>query len=151
MKPSPSNSDWRIAAGIVLVLGLSGCGGPYEASVSGVVRLDGQPVQRGTVVYYPAQEGPAVYGRINEDGSYVMRTGNDEGLPPGKYVVSVIANEPSAQQDTGGGPPPLGKAIVPTWYRSKATSGLVFQVQPGHNDIALELSSKRAVEGRSKR
>jgi hypothetical protein len=69
MKLSPSNSNWRLAAGIALVVGLSGCAGPYEASVSGVVTLDGQPVKHGTVVYYPAANGPAVYGRINEDGS----------------------------------------------------------------------------------
>jgi hypothetical protein len=133
---------WIFTA-ICMSIAWSGCGSPYDASVAGVVTLDGRPVPRGTVVYYPAASGPAASARISDDGSYVVQTGKEAGLAPGEYQVTIIANEPSAQQDEGKGPPPLGKAIVPLWYRSKATSGLAFQVEPGSNEINLELSSKR--------
>jgi hypothetical protein len=64
-------------------------------------------------------------------------------LPAGKYEVTVIANEmPAVMQTAEGGPPPSGKAITPVWYRSKETSGLKFSVEPGSNEINLELTSQ---------
>ena len=72
-----------------------------------------------------------------------MRTGREEGLPSGDYDVTVTANEPpAATQNGGGGPPPPGKAITPIRYRSKATSGLSFVVEPGDNEINLKLTSE---------
>lgn len=119
-----------------------GCGGPYDASVSGVVTLDGQNLTRGTVSYSPVAGGPAAYARIDADGEYSLRTGRDEGLPSGEYQVTVIATEPPPVQATAqGGPPPSGEPITPLWYRSKDTSGLKFTVAPGSNDINLELST----------
>lgn len=138
-----SGSGWTYAAWIALLISLSGCSGPYDATVSGLVTLDGRLVPRGTVAYHPTGSGPTAYARIDEDGSYSVHTGREAGLPSGEYQVSVIANEPPAQPETaGGGPPPLGKLIVPLWYHSKTTSGLVFQVQPADNVINLELSSQ---------
>lgn len=119
-----------------------GCGGVYDASVAGVVTLDSNPVPRGTVTFKPSGTGPAAYGQIQSDGSYVLRTGREEGLPPGQYQVTVVANEPAPMQQTAsGGPPPPGKPITPAWYKQIETSGLTFQVEPGSNDINLELSS----------
>jgi hypothetical protein len=120
-----------------------GCGGAYDATVSGVVTLDGQPVPRGTVAYSPTQSGPSAYARIEDDGSYTLRTGREVGLPPGDYQVTVISNETSAESQTKlGGPPPPGKQITPLWYRTRATSGLKFTVEPGDNEFNLELTSQ---------
>ncbi|MEX2309879.1 MAG: carboxypeptidase-like regulatory domain-containing protein [Pirellulales bacterium] len=134
-------SRFCVVAATLCVVALVGCGGPYDSSVSGMVTLDGQAVPRGTVSYQPKAGGPAAYARI-ENGSYVMRTGREEGLPSGDYYVTVTANEPSAVARTeGGGPPPPGKPITPMWYRTKDTSGLSFMVEPGDNEIDLELKS----------
>jgi hypothetical protein len=128
---------------MAFAIALAGCSGPYDATVSGVVTLDDQPVPRGTVMYYPTATGPSASARIDDEGFYRVQTGGAKGIVPGEYQVTVIANEPSAQQDSGAGPPPLGKAIVPLRYRSKATSGLVFQVEPGSNEINLKLLSEQ--------
>jgi hypothetical protein len=122
---------------------LAGCGGVYDSSVSGMVTLDGNPVPRGTVSFHPASPGPAGYARIDSDGSYFVRTGREDGLPHGDYQVTVIASEPPAvSQSANGGPPPAGKPITPPWYRATETSGLKFTVQPGKNEINLELKSQ---------
>jgi hypothetical protein len=125
------------------LLAITGCGGAYDSTASGVVALDGKTVPRGIVSFHPVSGGPAAYAMIGEDGSYSIRTGRESGLPAGEYEVSVTANEAStAAQTLKGGPPPPGKAITPAWYRMKETSGLRFTVKPGKNEINLELTSQ---------
>ncbi len=127
----------------LVCVALAGCGGAYNATASGNVTLDGNVVPRGTVSFSPTGPGPAAYARIEEDGSYSVRTGREEGLPAGDYQVTVISNELSSVTQTAqGGPPPAGKPITPLWYRSKDSSGLMFTVEPGSNEINLELKSQ---------
>jgi len=128
---------------IALLIGINGCGGVYESSVSGVVTLDSAPISRGTVTFKPTGNGPSAYGQIEPNGEYELRTGREFGVPSGQYLVTVVANEPpSTLQSATGGPPPPGPPITPAWYRSSDTSGLSFQVEPGSNDINLELTSE---------
>jgi hypothetical protein len=120
----------------------TGCGGPYDSSVSGLVTLDGNVVPRGTVTYQPVTGGPPALAQIDDSGSYEVWTGREEGLPSGEYAVAVSANEPPTSQTSAkGGPPPPGKAITPVWYRSTETSGLKYTVESGSNEINLELTS----------
>jgi hypothetical protein len=126
-----------------------GCGGPFDATLTGVVTLDSKVVPRGTVALHPTAGGPAAYAWIESDGTYTAKTGRAKGLPSGEYQVTVTANEPPAVQQTAqGGPPPPGKAITPPWYSSTETSGLSVTVQPGANEIDLELKSQPQVGGR---
>lgn len=125
------------------LLCLAGCGGAYDSSVSGLVKLDGQTLPRGLVGFHPVAPGPSAYAVIDESGNYAVRTGSASGLPPGDYRVTVSANElPATERTEQGGPPPPGKAITPAKYRMKGTSGLTFTVTPGKNEINLELKSK---------
>lgn len=133
----------KVWAVVLCVSAVSGCGGPYNASAHGKVTLDGRPIPRGTISFHPTGGGPAVYAAIGADGDYVAYTGRERGLPSGEYQVTVAANEPPATAQTDkGGPPPPGKAITPAWYQAKETSGLKFTVQPGKNEINLELKSQ---------
>ncbi|HMP05657.1 MAG TPA: carboxypeptidase-like regulatory domain-containing protein [Lacipirellulaceae bacterium] len=139
-----SDRRFRGASLAVAVAALSaslGCGGAFDASVSGVVSLDGAPVPRGTVSFAPIDSGPTAYGLIGSDGRYVLHTGREEGLPPGEYRVSVVATEVSPPRGPQGGPPPLGKMLTPLWYRDIATSGLSFTVNRGKNQIDIQLNS----------
>ena len=121
----------------------TGCGGTYDSYVSGVATLDGSPLPRGTVSYNPARPGPASYGVIRSDGSYLIKTGREEGLPSGEYTVTVVAKEESIPDDSNRGlSPKAGKTITPPWYRSKQHSTLKFTVEFGSNDIDLELTSE---------
>ncbi len=124
-----------------LLVVLPGCGGVYDASVTGVVTLDSTLITRGTVSFIPSGTGPQAYGLVAEDGSYSLMTGRENGLPSGDYTVTVVANEPSTP-DPNGGPPTPGKTITPAWYRTKKTSDLKVTLEPGSNTINLELKSE---------
>jgi hypothetical protein len=134
MKPS-----LYLLAGVGLI-GIVGCGGVYDSTVTGIVTLDGHPLPRGTVAFNPENGSPA-YGQINSTGEYTVMTGREEGLPAGSYVVTVVSNEAPTGLGKDGAPPPAGKPITPQWYRSKQTSGLNYAVEPGSNQIDIPLTS----------
>ena len=142
---------------LVVVLAMTlGCGGTYDATVSGVVTLDGSPLSRGQVMYYPVSSGSPGIGRIDQQGNYTVTTGLEKGLPSGQYEVTVVANEPPKQsQGERGGPPPAGKLITPAWYKTRQHSGLNFTVEQGANEIDLPLTSEPpdswAAPGRNRR
>lgn len=133
-----------VAVGLILTsAALTGCGGAYDSSVYGTVSFDGSPLPTGTISFVPAAGGSAAYARIAEDGSFELKTGREEGLPPGDYAATIFAVEaPTELRSADGGPPPAGKPITPEWYRSAQTSGLTFTVKPGSNNFTIELSSE---------
>ena len=124
-----------------LAVGLTGCGGPYDAAVHGVVTLDGEPLNHGTVKFSPQGPGPSAFAMIDADGSYTLQTGRESGLPAGQYKVTVVSLE--QQEWAGPGPPPPGRPIVPLWYQDPNYSGLEFTVDQGGNQIDLELKRER--------
>lgn len=130
------------AAGLVAIAMMCGCGGAYDATVEGVVTLDGSPVPSGSISFVPADGGPSAYARSDTSGHYEVYTGSEAGLPPGDYEVTVVAREaPKVKQSKDGGPPPPGKQLTPPWYASSASTPLNFSVQPGSNDVNLELTT----------
>jgi hypothetical protein len=135
----------RIAAvaSVLWTLALAGCGGIYDATVSGTVSLDGKKLTVGTVSFHPVAGGPASYAQVSSDGTYAVQTGREQGLKSGDYVVTVEANErPTELRSQDGGPPAIGKRITPSWYGAKQTSGLRYTVEGGRNTINLELTSQ---------
>jgi hypothetical protein len=119
---------------------LVGCGG-NPASVSGVVTLDGNPLERGMVGFAPTSGGMRAAGFIQSDGSYSLRTNRESGLNTGEHVVTVVSREPG-KENPQGGPPMPGPYITPKHYAVSSTSGLHFNVEKGSNSIDLELSSE---------
>jgi hypothetical protein len=132
--------QWLAVSAVVLLV--TGCGGTYDSSVTGVITLDGAPLPRGTVKFIPEQSGPSGYGLIGSDGSYEIMTGREAGLKSGRYVVTVVVNEQSTPNKNPSLPPIPGKPITPAWYRNQAQSPLKHNVEPGSNEINLELSTK---------
>jgi hypothetical protein len=128
--------------GVAVIAGASGCGGPYDAYVTGVVTLDGTPIPRGTVKFTPENSGPSGYGLIDGDGEYEIMTGREVGLQSGSYVVTVVANEESTPNANPSLPPKPGKAITPPWYRNQTQSPLHYTVEVGGNELNLELSTQ---------
>ena len=133
----------------VILLAAVGCGG-MPATVSGLVTLDGEPVDHGVVGFNPKSGGMKAVGIIQSDGSYAVKTNRDEGLNLGQYAVTVVVREPGIQ-DKYGGPPRPGKFIVPQKYSRTRSSGLEFDVTSGQNTINLELSSESSKPRRKRR
>ncbi len=133
---------WTLRSGGSVLLVAAGCGSAYDATVSGEVTLDGSPVGKGAVAFISTAGGPPAYAQIDASSRYEVFTGKEAGLPPGSYGVTVVSREPPAVERTKlGGPPPPGKSITPEWYQNASTSGLNFTVEPGHNEINLELTT----------
>jgi hypothetical protein len=120
-----------------------GCGGPFDASLSGTVTIDGTPLPTGTVALKPmGDSGASASASIDSSGSFTAMTGREYGLPSGDYAVTVVAFErPTALYGKDGGPPPPGKRLSPEWYGSADTSGLTITVEPGSNTHNFELTS----------
>ncbi len=119
---------------------LAGCGGK-PASVSGIVTLDGKPLDKGMVGFAPVNGGMRAAGKIQSDGSYSLSTNRDAGLETGEYKVTVVSREPGIVPPQGG-PPMPGPYITPRKYAIDSTSGLQFNVDRGSNTINIELSSE---------
>jgi uncharacterized protein YceK len=123
---------------------LSGCGNGL-ASVSGTVTLDGQTAggtdRYGTVSFYRESGGgaPAI-GIIDESGHYVLKTGSQDGIEPGTYLVGVAIKKVTPPASPGG--LPQAKLISPAKYASVVQSGLKEVVKTGRNSIDFSLSSK---------
>ncbi|ADB18261.1 hypothetical protein Psta_3600 [Pirellula staleyi DSM 6068] len=122
----------------VALLVAAGCGG-LEASVSGVVKLDGAPLTKGDVAFHPVGKGTAAYGVVDGSGKYQLSTGTDAGLLPGDYVVTVVVTEEVPLQPGAAPLPP--KVTSPIKYSDKGQSPLRVTVKAGSNDIPLELSA----------
>ncbi|MEQ8847320.1 hypothetical protein [Botrimarina sp.] len=128
------------AAGLLAV---GGCGG-MPATLSGQVTLNGEPVEtggdvRGTVLLQPKESnGAPASGSIDDQGRYQVLTGNQRGLTPGDYAVTVSLVKTIPPQQEGA--MPWAERLIPPRYTSPATSGLEVTVEPGGNtfDISLE-------------
>ena len=124
---------------LVALVVLSGCS-PNAATVTGTVTLDGQPLKTGDVSFHPAGgKGAVAYGKIDASGSYVVSTGDETGLAPGQYAVTVVATE-AAPQPTGN-VEVIPKVLTPMKYNTPETTDIKVEVKPGANEIPIELKS----------
>ncbi len=108
--------------------------------VRGVVYLDGSPLAGAQVNFSrPAgKKRPAVSANAltEGDGSFVPTTYRAfDGLPAGKYAVTVVQRRPLTTPDGLPGPNRL-----PARYASAKTSGLTVEVKEGMAEIKLDLT-----------
>jgi hypothetical protein len=97
-------THWPITTLLVLV-SMWGCGGGggggagYKelklAPASGVVKLNGKPVENPVVTFYPA-EGPSSVGVGNEQGEFTLKTNGQNGVSIGKCKVTVTSGSSGA-------------------------------------------------------
>ncbi|MES2788039.1 MAG: carboxypeptidase-like regulatory domain-containing protein [Planctomycetota bacterium] len=77
---------------VVAFVFVCGCGGkdPYERhAISGIVSLDGEPLATGNITFFPEASGAVATGGTIQDGEFTIP--KDQGLPTGKYKVSITA------------------------------------------------------------
>jgi hypothetical protein len=128
-----------LAAALVTaaVLLPAGCSGPETGHVAGRVTIGGSPVTQGCIVFEDTAAGISVNVGLQSDGSYVVKTHDRSGLPPGTYKVAVkpaafggdevpLVTEPSSQAPAPG-------SQIPRKYHSTATSQLTATVETGDN------------------
>lgn len=137
----------RLRGGLISLslLCLAGCGSEF-ASVSGMVRMDGQPLVggtdvRGTVYFYPeSTTGAPAVGRLDESGQYSLTTGSNDGVRPGAYIVTVRATRIIPAKIEGDAP--SGRPFTPILYADPRRSPFHAEVQPGNNTLDFDIDSK---------
>src|SRR6185437_3756250 len=106
-----------MSAAVVL---FSGCGGGAAGlyGISGTVKVDGAPLEKGNISFEATESQPTSSGAVISGGNFTIP--REHGLPEGKYRVVVNAPTPGtgggkAAADTppGEGPPPPKELIPP--------------------------------------
>ena len=134
----------------MVAAGLTGCGSEAGISqVHGTVTFEGKPVVKGTVRFFPKAGGRPAVGQIQTDGSYQLGTKvSGDGTSPGEYAIAVEAVESttigqaptSLEEEMASGEAQVSvKYLVPEKYSSHQSSGLAKTVEPGDNEINLDL------------
>ncbi|PHR95842.1 MAG: hypothetical protein COA78_29525 [Blastopirellula sp.] len=115
---------------------LVGCGGDSMSTVTGVVTLDGKPVQGLEVNFEPTGSAPdrtTATGYTLEGGKYsLFYPGFKEGAPAGEYIVRITGGESLDEE----GP----KIRVPAKYNTE--SELKETIASGENTLNFDLTSE---------
>ncbi len=123
--------------GIAVAMLLAGCGGgaddvPQTFPVTGVVKLDGQPLPEARVTFIPEGEA-ACAGITDAEGRYVLKhRSGAEGAPPGAARVQI-----STDLEGTGDP---ANERVPARYNG--SSELTANVAEEENTINFDLETK---------
>lgn len=128
---------WLFGLTLLSALGLAlGCGGggPKVFTVTGTVTFDGQPVEQGEIVFFPADIGSPCAGSI-AGGKFECR------VPAGENRVEITATRESPTPASDG--LPNYESYIPAQYNTEST--LTASVAAGgENTFTFELQSPPA-------
>jgi hypothetical protein len=124
-----------------------GSGGPELGRVKGKVTVDGKPVPRATITFYPEFQGSTSYGVTDEKGDYELKfTDTDYGAMIGKFRVGIATKKiPKAEMPDTMSPEEMAKlnaqhVEIPKRYRGDDSFHV--EVKSGNNTIDLTMESK---------
>jgi len=94
-------------------------------AISGTVKLDGTPLDKGNISFQPLEGGQTSSGAVISGGNFsILR---DKGLPTGKYRVEINAAAPggagkaAAADALPGDSPPPPKELIPAEWNEAST------------------------------
>jgi hypothetical protein len=129
-----------------LVVFLSACSSGPEPTypVQGVVRVGGEPLKGGSILFEPVEPGPTgkhhtARGTIDPTGHYLLSTfGEDDGAVAGRHHVMVFEKEEQLSDN----PNLVRYSIIPDKYHTPQTTPLVVEVKPEANEIDVPVERK---------
>ena len=135
---------YALAAAVLFIAITTGCGDGL-ARVNGAVTLAGEPVsetdtQRCYVTLKQVPSGVVASGEVDRSGSFSLRAGSSNGMPPGEYAASVRVCEVTPPPEPGGYS--SSRDISPARYSNSKTSGLSVTLVAGSNDVQLDLDAE---------
>lgn len=117
--------------------------GPAVGKVTGIVTLEGEPVEGAVVEFMPLGSGRGSTGtqKTASDGFFEMQyTVDRKGALVGKHQVQISTGGWDKDVETGA--ISKIKERIPAWYFGP-TSVLEFDVKEGDNEANFELSKKK--------
>ena len=131
---------------LVLAIFFLGCGADPlgRQPVSGVVTLDGSPVENGTVSFHPVDSAQTGSAGAIEKGHFALD--RERGLAAGKYRVTINAPKPGtgqeAQENTlPGDPLPVPEELIPADWNSNSNE-VVEVTGEAANEFSFAIKSK---------
>jgi hypothetical protein len=132
----------RFARGLGLALAfpfllLAGCSGGSEGTVSGEVKVDGQPLKKGQIKFVPADgKSPGVDADVTE-GKYTAK------VPPGNVKVEIRGNKVVGKIRMAPESPEVEQIeeLVAKEYNDQTT--LTMTVQKGSQEKNFEVKSRK--------
>jgi hypothetical protein len=150
----------------LLPLLLAGCG-KSQGTVNGTVKVKGEPLAGGMVLFVDADGAEREAASIDNDGNYTTKK-----LPVGKYKIYLKPPGPSAQEVFAGmprgpggrsafGPPPKDASdapsertdrptgpskkqpVVPKQYLNARDTPLELEVQKGKQEYPIEITDSK--------
>jgi hypothetical protein len=133
---------WLKVTAVAICIELSlGCG-PSIHVIEGEVRLDGKPLESGTIDFEPIDNSSRSFGGDVKDGSYRVE------IPPeqakGTSMVRIMSPQPTGRKVPAGPPAMRGATIdeiaeaIPAQYNTRSTLKVDLSIASPHN---FELSS----------
>lgn len=89
---------------------LTGCGSGLSP-VSGVVTIDGKPVEGATVTFVSDDGKQAASGQTDKDGNFTLSEGGVPGARSGSYKVIVTKTKGTSAPGEGASPEDMAKAM----------------------------------------
>jgi hypothetical protein len=116
--------------------------------VSGTVRLDGKPLDKALVVFLPdparGNTGPRSVAATDEEGHYTLRCDDGrDGAAVGWHRVVVEDLVPfSAPRNESAPRGSIPRSRIGPAYANAASTPLCIEVEPGPQDLDLDLTGK---------
>ncbi len=127
----------------LLSLAVTGCHRAPIGQVQGKVTYNGYNLRSGLVVMVPDttknQVGQLATGKIREDGTFQMYTGNTLGVASGFYRVSIRSLAPTNYDQRSGGKYDIPQSLILEKFADPETSKIALEVKPSLNDFHLDL------------
>ena len=136
----------RVLVGLMVAIVLIAAGGcdrrPSRVPVSGQVTVDGEPLEFGSITFYAVAGGRPGGASLADGGNYsvTMHDPND-GLPPGKYTVTVAAADWVSDKAC--------RWHAPKHYQDAKTSGLTAEIKNEATTMNFNLTWKGDSHGKS--
>jgi len=122
---------WRRCAlfALAFALALAGCAENYggRVEVTGSVKLKGQPLKSGIVIFEPlSSQGTSSTANVT-DGTYLIP--RSSGLKPGKYLIRITAGDGKTPANLNPDEPPgpggkggniVSKELIPAEWNTKS-------------------------------
>ena len=135
---NPTRPLLLAVAGLVVFGLAAGCGGPPQAKVSGTVTLDGQPLENGTISFYPTANSGQTAGGGIQNGQFTV------DASPGEMTVIISANKVVGKNKMFKDGPETDKVVELIPDRYNKTSELKVTLKPGANEnVNFELTTKK--------
>ena len=139
------------AIAIAATLGCGGESGTPQRPISGMVKLDGQPLGEGSITFLPTEKGGAANAVLSA-GVYRIR--GSEGLEPGRYTVEIIAVKPTGKRvrhpDLPSETIEEVRNVIPQRYNTRSQL-LVDVALDQENKFDFDLSSREDPKSRLRR